>query len=135
MRVFAGVVAVLTWMGIVAHGYSGFPAPLPSVVDQPLSVQMALRYKVLIKNNATGRTFSWNARAYSDRVTCEQAIAGIQAQLVVVATGDLNAKIPEAPDSDDELQMSLFDLVMQIVKNTGKFPDLTISCGIPGDPA
>lgn len=98
--------------------------------------QLAGEYRAVITNMRTGKQSAWTRKTWPDQARCDAALGNANAVLRAVADPNPDVKVPDYTDTvDKELGESLDVLVFTIFSNTGKLPDFSISCELPGDPA
>lgn len=87
--------------------------------------QPSLPYFIVITNLDTKHTAIYKQRVFPGTNTCDAAILGINERLRSFA--DVKP-IEDAPNADPVILEAVNRLVAAIITNTGKLPNLTISC-------
>lgn len=128
----AAVVFALVFMFVFVAAGPGHSAPLPKIGPVTATVtQVQLptgKFHVLLTNNETGVGHPWARKGYDNKFACDQAIRGINDALRAIADPDPKV-VPIQPElADPELVMSVTQVLNFLRQNTGKNPDLSISC-------
>ena len=87
-----------------------------------------------ITNLDTGHKYPFS-RTYPSADACSDAVGNLDEFFTALRDPDTNTKVPDYKGSDDDLGQATMGLALQILMNTGKLPNFTISCESAGDPA